>query len=740
MADDSSLAGTDPTRDRSNAAEKPEILRGALQRIRYQTDDGDWAVAEIDTDDGRRITIVGPLLDTKIGQNVEVVGQWQTHPKFGKQLSIASIHAVVPTTPEAIERYLSSGLIEGIGPVLAQRIVETLGERTLEILDDNPFEIVRVPGIGGKRAESIIKAWQDQRAIRSVMIFLQSHGISPTFASRIWKQYGAKAIEIVRSNPYRLADDIFGIGFKKADDIAREAGFAPAAPERLRAGLLFTLREAHSDGHMYLPAPELFQRASQLLSQSPSLMPPELELLEQEARVIVEYPQAEGMDRTPLVYRTAAYEAEVAAADDLRRLMGGTRKFQLRSVDHQLAIVEERLGFHLAGAQRDAVRSAWFHKVSVITGGPGTGKTTIVRAVVALGKELNQRIGLCAPTGRAAKRLSEATGREASTVHRLLEFSPRENQFMRNHETPLDLDMLIVDEASMVDTYLLAAIVAAMPNHSALLLVGDVDQLPSVGPGNVLGDIIASHKIEVVRLTEIFRQAEQSNIVLNAHRINHGDMPFVPDRGEELSDFYIIGTEDPVVAQDRVVQLVTDRIPNAFGMNPMTEVQVLCPMHRGDVGTLSLNKILQEKFTAGNRELVRGNTTWRVGDKVMQTRNNYDRDIFNGDLGRIIEINTRTQHVGVKFDHRTVDLQYGELDELTHAYAITVHKSQGSEYRGVVIPIVGQHYIMLQRNLLYTAVTRATELVILVGSHKAIALAVQNNQAQRRYSRLDVRL
>ncbi len=716
----------------------PEVLKGTLARIRFESDDGEFAVAELDATDGRRVTMVGNLLETKVGQEVEVAGEWKDHPRFGRQLSLHSIHPVVPTTPEAIERYLASGLIEGIGPVLAERIVGEFGEDTLDILDETPHRIVEVEGIGAKRAESIVEAWGVQRAIRSVMMFLQEHGISPRFASRIWKFYGSRAIEVIRSNPYRLADDIFGIGFKKADEIAREAGFGLDSPERIRAGLLYTLREAHSDGHMYLPQGELFDRASRILSQPTDLMRDALEHLREERRVVVETPS---LDRPPLVYRRPAHEAEERAAEHLRRLLGSSRRFKVRSVDHQLGVAEERLGFHLAPAQREAVRCAWLNKVSVITGGPGTGKTTIVRAVCALGKELNQRIALCAPTGRAAKRLSEATGRDASTAHRLLEYSLKEGGFQRDEDSPLDADMVIVDEASMVDTYLMAAIAAAIPDHAALLLVGDVDQLPSVGPGNVLADIIACGKVSVVRLTEIFRQAEKSNIIVNAHRINRGEMPRVPERDEgELTDFYVIATEEPPLAQERIVQLVTDRIPNAFGMDPMTEVQVLSPMHRGDVGTQALNEILQEHFTAGNRELRRGSQTWRVGDKVMQTRNNYDHDIFNGDLGRIVEINKRTGHVGVKFDQRVVSLEYGELDDLTLAYAITVHKSQGAEYRGVVIPLLTQHYVMLQRNLLYTAVTRATDLVILVASQRAVSLAVRNDRSQRRYSRLDARI
>lgn len=719
-------------------SQKPVTLRGELARVRFQSDDGDFAVAEVDLSDGRRVTVVGSLLGSQLGQQVEVTGVWQTHPRFGTQLALQTIHPVVPTTPEAIERYLSSGLIEGIGPVLAERIVAHFGENTLEILDENPYRITEVPGIGGKRAEAIIGAWTEQRSIRSVMVFLHAHGISPTFASRIWKQYGTRAIEVIQTNPYRLADDIHGIGFKKADDIAREAGIGRDAPQRIAAGLLYAVQEAHGEGHMFVPRAELFKQASQLLGIAADSMDSALDRLADDGRVVIELPISAP---DPLIYRAGAYEAEVEAARHLRRLDASTRRFQIRSVEHQLSVCEQRLGFELAPAQREAVRAAWLNKVSVITGGPGTGKTTIVRAVVALGAALDQRIGLCAPTGRAAKRLSEATGRDASTAHRLLEYSAKEGGFVRNADNPLDVDMLIVDEASMLDTYLLAAVAAAVPNHAALLLVGDVDQLPSVGPGNVLSDIIASGAIAVVRLTEIFRQARESNIIVNAHRINAGQMPKLPERADgELADFYFIPTDSPAVAQDRVVQLVTERIPNAFGMDPMTEVQVLAPMHRGEVGTQALNERLQAHFSAGQRELRRGNTLWRVGDKVMQTRNNYDHDIFNGDLGRIVEINTHTRHVGVRFDQRTVSLEFGDLDDMALAYAITVHKAQGSEYRGVVIPLLPQHHVMLQRNLLYTAVTRASQLVIIVGSPRALETAIRNNTAQRRHSRLDARL
>ena len=721
------------------SADRPTHLRGTLARVRFESDDREFAVAQLDLEDGRTVTIVGALLGTKIGQEVEVSGLWQTHPRFGKQLNLQTIHPVVPTTPEAIERYLSGGLIEGIGPVLAARIVEHFGENTLEILDDNPFRIVDVPGIGGKRAESIIQAWTEQRAIRGVMVFLHDHGISPKFASRIWRHYGSRAISIIQENPYRLADDIWGIGFKKADEIARHAGIALNAPERMRAGVNFVLKSAHdADGHMYLPRAELYSASQQLLGQAEDLMDEAVTWLEDEPRIVVERPIELPED---IVFPLQAHAAEVVAAEHLLRLSSSTRKFQIRSVEHQLGAAEQRLGFDLAPLQRTAVQSAWLNKVSVITGGPGTGKTTIVRAICALGARLDQEIALCAPTGRAAKRLAEATGRPASTAHRMLEWSVREGVFQRNADNPLDVDMLIVDEASMLDTYLLASLVAAVPTDAAVVLVGDVDQLPSVGPGNVLADIIKSDRLTVVRLTEIFRQAQQSNIVLNAHRINRGELPIAPQRdSDELTDFYVIGTDDPQTAQDRVFELVTDRIPNAFGMDPMSEVQVLAPMHRGDVGTQALNRRLQDHFTGGARELKRGHTIWRVGDKVMQTRNNYDHEIFNGDLGQIIDINTYSKHVSVRFDKRTIALEFLDLDDLVHAYAITVHKAQGSEYRGVVVPLLTQHYVMLQRNLLYTAVTRATDLVIVVGSTRALRRAVGNDQARRRYSRLDARL
>lgn len=713
----------------------PKVVRGVLTRVRFQSDDEEFCVAELEADDGGLLTIVGNLLGTRIGEHVEVVGRTKLHPKFGQQLEIEGIHGVVPTSPAAIERYLASGLIEGIGPVMAAKIVRHFGAETLDIIDADPGRLREVPGIGAVRASNIAAAWDDQRAVRSVMIFLQQHGISPRFASRIYKRYGSASIEIIKRNPYRLAADISGIGFRKADLIAREAGFAVEAPERLRAGMVFALVTAHDDGHVYLPRRELLSRSCKLLAVDEELVDAEVGWLVDNQRVVVE--RTENDD---LFFRIAAWEAEQDGARHLSRLVKHGRRFMVRSVEHQLSGVENRLGFLLAPAQKQAVQSAWLNKVSVITGGPGTGKTTIVRAVCALGDALDQKIVLAAPTGRAAKRLSEATSRAATTIHRMLEYNPQEGGFQRDADNPLQADMVIIDETSMVDVYLFAALMAAVPSHAGLLLVGDVDQLPSVGPGNVLSDVISSEAVQVVRLTEIFRQAEQSNIVLNAHRINAGQTPALPARGDDLADFYFVGTEDAQVAQQRVLQLVTDRIPTAFGFEPLSDVQVLSPMYRGPVGCDALNAVLQAHFTSGATELRRGDTLWRVGDKVMQLRNNYDRDIFNGDIGTIVEINTRTKHVGVRFEQRLIPLEYNDLDELALAYAITVHKSQGSEYPAVVLPLMTTHWVMLQRNLLYTAVTRATKLCILVGSRRALDRAIANDQSQNRYSRLDERL
>jgi exodeoxyribonuclease V alpha subunit len=724
--------------------EQPETLKGTLSKIRFESDDGNFAIGELDVRGRKRpVTLVGNLLSTQPGETVEVEGQWEIDPTYGRQFEVDAIRSKPPTSREGIERYLASGLVEGIGDVLAERIVDHFGEETLEILDDDPNRIREVEGIGDVRGERIADAWKQQRAIRSLMVFLQSHGVSSNRAVKIWKQYGSRARRILKRNPYRLAEDVHGIGFKTADEIARELGIEPDADERLRAGLLYELEQADGDGHMYLPLPELEEQAAERLEVPEEMLDGPLDGLRSDGAIVVE--PGDAPSDPPAVYRRAAHDAEREAARHLAAIVGRTSRLDGTATDAALedAIdrAESEIGIELADAQREAVAAAGHEDVVVITGGPGTGKTTIVRAICEVGDQLGVRIALSAPTGRAAKRLGESTGRGAQTVHRLLEYSVEEGGFQRDADHPLDVDALVVDEASMLDTFLFRAVVRALPPGSSLILVGDIDQLPSVGPGDVLAELIDSEVARVVELTEIFRQHETSGIVLNAHRINRGEMPVGPDREEDaLSDFYTISAENPVAARSLIVDAVTERIPEAFDFDPIRDVQILSPMHRGDVGCRELNDRLQDRFHADARELERGGRTWKVGDRVMQTRNNYDLDVFNGDIGTLREIDDFDDTVTVRFDGRDVEYPFSHLSELELAYAITVHKSQGSEYPAVVIPVVKQHYIMLQRNLLYTAVTRARELVLLIGSSEAVWIAVDNDTAQTRYTRLGRRI
>lgn len=712
-----------------------ETLKGILGRVRFASDDGEFSVSELEV--GREaVTLVGNLLESQPGEHVVVSGTWQKNARFGKQFQIETIRTVPPTTLAGIERYLASGLVEGIGPVLAERIVEKFGAQTLEIIDADPRRIQEVPGIGKKRAEKIAQTWEHQRSVRNVMVFLQSHGITPSYALRIWKAYGADAIKVIQANPYQLAEDIFGIGFRTADAIAFRAGIEPNALPRLRAGVMYALQEAAGEGHVCLPVEGLVEKSAGLMNLRLDEVLPGLESLRDEQKIFVE-----SIDGVPMAYRAGLWRTESGAAERMRALAAVERRYKPTSVESQIDAVQEAMGVELAGQQRRAVSQVWEHKIAVITGGPGTGKTTIVRVLCELADHLKQRFALAAPTGRASRRMSEATGRPAQTIHRLLEFNPREGGFQYNSERPLDLDLLIVDEASMVDTYLLFALLDALPADAALVFVGDIDQLPSVGPGQVLRDVIDSGVAHVVALTEVFRQALDSTIVTNAHRINRGEMPVDAPRKEgTLTDFYTISTEDPRVAQDRIVELVTQRIPKAFGVDPLQDIQVLAPMHRGDVGCSSLNQVLQKALVGERFGVERGQTWWREGDKVMQTRNSYERGVFNGDIGWVRSVDTAKKALYVEFDGKMVTYEFSELDELQHAYAITVHKSQGSEYPVVVMPVMTQHFVMLQRNLLYTAVTRAKKLVVLVGSARAVSLAVKNATAGTRHTGLAWRL
>ncbi len=727
-------------------SDAPSRLRGTLSRVRFSSDDGQFSVAELTVPERvTPVTLVGNLMSARPGETLEVTGQWRDDPTYGRQFKIHTVEAALPSSREGIVAYLGGDMIEGIGPKLAARIVDHFGEQTLEIIDDQPARLSEVDGIGDTRATQIAEAWRRDRAIHRLMIALRSHGVSPAHAVKIHQLFGDDALSIIRRNPYRLAEDIRGIGFKTADQIARHFDIDKDSPERLRAGLLHLLSRARNDGHVYLPLRELQGRAEELLGPGVGHLDDALEGLERDDKLVREPLESAQRGANDIaVYPVAAFRAEVGAANHLRRLTAHQETLQLgasSSVDQELQAIESNLGLELADAQRRAVSSVFDTSLCVITGGPGTGKTTIVEAICHLADRRHQRIDLAAPTGRAARRLAEATERQARTIHRLLEFSFDEGGFQRHEDRPLDLDLLVVDEASMIDTFLLYSLVRALPDGATLVLVGDIDQLPSVGPGQVLRDLIDAQAGRVVRLTEIFRQHEASTIITNAHRINAGQMPINPPRQPgELVDFYTIHAPEPADARQTILQLATQRIPQAFGFDPLEELQILSPMYRGDVGCDGLNQALQEHHSDNRPRLQSGSTTFFLGDRVMQTTNNYEDDVFNGDIGRVVAVDREQELLSVDFQDRVVNYPTSRFHELTLAYAITIHKSQGSEYPAVIIPVMTQHYVMLQRNLLYTAVTRARDLVILVGTPKAVEIAVNNRDASRRYTRLRHRL
>lgn len=718
-------------------AGEPEVtLDGTLERITFRGDDY-YTVARFTTDKGEPITIVGKLVELNEGTPITVVGQWVVDRKYGRQFRVSFAHPRTPKTVIGIERFLGSGLIPGIGPSLAKRIVEKFGKDTLDVIDRSPARLTEVVGIGTQRARQLAEAVAAQRHVQEVMVFLQGHGVTMAQAARIVRKYGKDAINVVRANPYRLAHEVWGIGFRTADSIADKLGIARDAPERLEAGILHALETSAEDGHLHLPDDELLAAAAELLSIDASVLPPRLAALEASGLVIREVLG----NRGPCSELPELYQAESESAALLAELASSPAKSFPLDIGAAIHAFESVTGLELAGQQRKAVEAALRDRCVVITGGPGVGKTTIVKAIVHLARLGHRRVALAAPTGRAAKRLGEATAAEAMTIHRLLEYQPHEGGFQRTRENPLDADLLVVDEASMVDALLFRAVLGALRPGAQLVLVGDIDQLPSVGAGAVLADVIDSGAATVIRLTEIFRQAAASKIVVSAHRINRGELPELETAGER-SDFYFISREDPEAARATIVELVAERIPARFGFDPIGEVQVLTPMHRGDLGTAAINRALQDKLnpSQGGPELVRGDRTFRRGDKVMQLKNDYDRNVFNGDIGVIQSIDGDTGALRVDFDGRDATYERAELDQLVHAYAVSVHKSQGSEYPAVVISLVTQHFMMLQRSLLYTAVTRGKKLVVIVGTRRAVQLAVRNADAKRRYTWLAERV
>ena len=709
-------------------------VSGVIERVIFHNQDNGFCVLSIDRNDaGGEVTVVGYLPVVNTGETVEATGEWIRDKVHGVQLKAKELRATPPATLEGIEKYLSSGLIEGIGAEFAKRLVDTFGEEVFEVIENDPTRLKEVPGIGKKRQSLILGAWQEQKVVRDIMVFLHSHGVGTSKAVRIFKTYGKDAIAIVRQNPYRLATDVFGIGFETADSIARSIGIPADSPRRAEAGITHVLNECSSRGHCAFPRESLLQRATELLGIPRGVLEDAL-MTQISAGQVIDSPIGDESH----IYLAPLYHAETRLAETLLAL--NASEHPLPEIDFERAAewVESQVGLELAPSQRDALEAAVRNKVLVLTGGPGVGKTTLIRSVLAIFTAKKLRCLLCAPTGRAARRLGETTDREAKTIHRLLEYNPGKGGFQFDQDRPLECDVVILDEASMVDTVLMYQLTRAIPTHAALLVVGDVDQLPSVGPGQVLRDLIESHALPVVRLTEIFRQAALSQIITNAHRILRGEMP-ESSTDADTGDFYFIETSDPEVIAERVQKVVEERIPKRFQLDPLRDIQVLTPMNRSSLGTKALNAQLQAAINpavALKTEVTRFGYTFRVGDKVMQTRNNYDKDVFNGDVGSISFIHEDERELGINFYGNDVLYKFNDLDEIVPAYACSIHKSQGSEYPAVVIPLHTQHYMMLYRNVLYTAVTRARKLAIIVGSRQALSLAVERDQQDARVSGL----
>ena len=709
-----------------------EILAGLVERVTFHNEENGFAVLRVKAR-GKRdlVTVVGHAAVISAGEFIQASGDWSNDRQHGLQFRARFLKAMPPTTIEGIEKYLGSGMIRGIGTVYAKKLVRAFGEKVFDIIEVEPDRLREVTGIGPKRAEGIVAGWAEQRVIREIMIFLHANGVGTSRAVRIYKTYGNDAVQLISEDPYRLARDIRGIGFRTADAVAMKLGIEKTAMIRARAGIAYALTEALDDGHCGLPRDDLMPLAVKLLDIPEALIIDALKL-ELEAGAVI----ADFIENRSCVFLAGLYRAEQSIVSRLKALINGPTPWSEIAADKAIPWAEGKTGLALAESQKNAARIALASKVIVITGGPGVGKTTLVNVILRILAAKRVNLLLCAPTGRAAKRMTDTTGREAKTIHRLLEVDPRNGSFKRNEENTLDCELLVVDETSMVDVLLMNSLLKAVPNDAAVIFVGDVDQPPPVGPGQALADIIASKSVPVVHLTQVFRQAAESQIVQSAHRINAGKLPDLL-KPESQTDFYFVPADTPEIAVPRLIEIVKDRIPRRFGVDPVRDIQILCPMNRGGVGARSLNIELQKAVNPRTEPRIeKFGTTYAVGDKVMQVENDYDKEVYNGDVGFVKAIDLETGEMVIDFDGRSVSFQFGELDQLVLAYATTIHKSQGSEYPVVVIPVLSQHYAMLQRNLLYTGVTRGKRLVILLGQKKAVAMAVKNTSGRRRWSKL----
>ena len=714
-----------------------EAITGLVERVTYHNAENGFCVLRVNVKGHKDlVTIVGNLHMISAGEFVQATGSWIHDRQHGNQFKAQFLKSTPPTSLEGIERYLASGMIKGVGPVYAKKLIAAFGENVFEVIEASPERLRQVTGIGQSRATQIIKGWADQRIIRDIMLFLHSHKISTARAVRIYKTYGARAIEVITLDPYRLARDIRGIGFVSADTIAQQIGIEKNSLLRARAGIAYALTKAMDDGHCGLPHHLLLTSVQELLDIPYELVVQALNL-ELDCENVVQ----EVIDQTNCVFLSGLFQAEKAIAKKLMTLTQSPLPWS--SIDAGVSIkwVEEQTAVSLSQTQKQAIEIALTSKVLVITGGPGVGKTTLVNSILKILDTKKLRIALAAPTGRAAKRLFECTGMEAKTLHRLLETNPIKGGFSKNEDAPLACDLLIIDETSMVDVPLMHAVMKALPKTAALILVGDIDQLPSVGPGQVLSDLIQSNMIPVIRLTEVFRQASTSQIITAAHTINQGLMPELKVSADAESDFYFIQANTPEDALDKIIKMLKERIPMKFGFSPFTDIQVLCPMGRGIVGTKNLNVELQKVLNPPTDQSInRFGWSYGVGDKVMQIENNYDKSVYNGDIGIITSISQAESEVVIAYDERLVVYDFGECDEIVLAYATTIHKSQGSEYPAVIIPLMMQHYSMLKRNLIYTGITRGKKLVIVIGEKKALTIAVKQRGEQRRWSSLKLRL